>query len=144
MLSFADHDVEYQSLDTHTIAKKSSELLFNDKELLAQFNAAEQGLIGYDAAESRYKRIMRETTSKPTLHLCHTMMNADNTWQYQSSMTGETTVITVDDLFYNTELLRQFSADDRSIIAFSAGELSRARFEKLKINSPSDDASSWQ
>lgn len=127
LCALADHQVHYRPIDEKDVRILDVETLFNDKTLLAQFNAEEQSLLSYAAAESRYQRIMHEMHPAPTWRLSHTEVGADNLWHCRSLGTDEECIFSVEELFYNTELLKQLSEQDRARIAFAAGELYKAR-----------------
>ncbi len=127
MLSIGDGAVFYRHHETQHVVNQSAETLFNTPKVFKKFNADDRSLISYTAAEARYQRIMKETKAQINFKLCNTAPDDHNCWQYQSLSTGDLLMTSVDALFYDTNTLKQFSADDLSLIAFAAGELSKKR-----------------
>ncbi|MCD6048592.1 MAG: hypothetical protein K0S08_2239 [Gammaproteobacteria bacterium] len=133
LLEINDEKITFCHQSTGIAQTKSVEIIFNSPEIINKFNANDRSLISYSAAESRYKRILKDTSQKPKFKLLNVEPTTmDTEWCYECIETGVIQKKHISFLFYNTELLSQFNSQDRNLIAFTAGELSKQRQYELK------------
>lgn len=105
----------------------SPEALFNDPNTAQSFNTADGMAIGYAAADAQWQRKIAQTQPKPTLRIISQITIGEPKLVIENIESATQQELNIEAVFYDKTLLNQFSRNDQAMIAFAAGELSKAR-----------------
>ena len=105
----------------------SPEALFNDPSTPKSFDTQDGMAIGYAAAEEQLQRKMAQTHHKPVLRIISQITVGESKLIVEHIEKTDQQELDVEAIFYDKTIFCQFSRNDQAMIAFAAGELSKAR-----------------
>ena len=114
-----------QDTESEAVIEKSPSDLYFDPATKERYSAEDALLIGYSAAEERYKKIMDETITKPQYRLS---AFADHQVHYLPVEGGAAQIADVEALFNDKALLAQFNPEEQSLLGYAAAE---SRYQRI-------------
>lgn len=124
---FIEQHITYLDAERDTKHTLSINELFHNKGLLALFNKLDQQMISFAAGEAYQKRINMKQEYR--FKLCTYLGEVIEYQDVDGNIAKESLI----DLAFDEDLLVEFSQEDRDIIHFAAGEISKEKELALKV-----------